>query len=163
MNIKRFAGIVILIVILIMGCSGNYGKFKPQTETESKVTQRELIDNWSDYDIWLIYRKNQLAAIIFDPKNDDRKISVESDWRKVKDEEMWKEIVNANSTSDGDFDLPGVFPSVTSGVQEIWGFDNQLYGFIIYQDYALSLGSIELVDENTIRLAWSRPEPTVAH
>ena len=51
MNIKEIAGIGILIFALVMGCSGNYGKFKPQSESDSKVTQRELIDNWSDYDI----------------------------------------------------------------------------------------------------------------
>ncbi len=53
MNNKGLAAIVILIVIYIMGCSGNYGKLKPQSESDSKVTQRELIDNWSDYNIWL--------------------------------------------------------------------------------------------------------------
>ncbi len=57
MNTKRFAGIVILILIFIMGCSGNYGKVKPQSGSDSKVTQRELIDNWSDYNIWLGYFK----------------------------------------------------------------------------------------------------------
>ena len=162
MNSKRLAGIVILILIFILGCSGNYGKFKTQSGSESKVTQRDLIDNWSDYDIWLIYRKNRLAAIIFDPKNDDRKISVGSNWRKVKDQEMWTEIVKANTTSDGDFKIPGVYGDGTSNVNEIWGNDNQLYGFIIYQAYRVSLANVELVDENTIRLAWGPPEPTVA-
>ena len=156
MNIKEIAGIGILIFALVMGCSGNYGKFKPQSESDSKVTQRELIDNWSDCDIWLIYRKAQLAVIIFDPKNDDKSILVGSDWHKVKDQEMWTEIVKANTTSDGDFKLPG-FRGGTSRVQEIWGPDNQLYGFIIYQGYAVSLGNVELVDENTVRLAGSPP------
>ena len=159
MNIKRFAGIVILIVIFILGCSGNYGKFKPQTRSESKVTQRELIDNWSDYDIWLSHRRAQLAVIIFDPKNDNRKILVGSDWRKVKDQEMWQEIVKANTTSDGDFKLPGAGPGGTSRVQEIWGPDNQLYGFIIYQGYSVRLGNAKLVDKNTIRLSLAPPTP----
>ena len=69
---------------------------------------------------------------------------------------MWTEIVKANTTSDGDFKLPG-FRGGTSRVQEIWGPDNQLYGFIIYQGYAVSLGNVELVDENTVRLAGSPP------
>ena len=121
MNIKILAGITILIFAFIMGCSGNYGKFKRQAGSESKATQRELIDNWSDYDIWLIHRKGRLAVIIFDPKNDNRKISVGSDWSKVKNQEMWTEIVKANTTSDGDFKLPG-FSGGTSRVQEIKDF-----------------------------------------
>jgi hypothetical protein len=120
-----------------MGCSGNYGKFKPQSGSESKATQRELIDNWSDYDIWLIDRRTQLAVIIFDPKNDNRKILVGRNWSTVKDQKMWTEIVKANTTSNGDFDLPGVYPGTTSSVQEIWGHDNQLYGFIIYQTFGV--------------------------
>ena len=145
-----------------MGCSGNYGEFKRQPESKSKITQRELIDNSSDYDIWLVYRRNRLAAIIFDPKNDDRKILVGSDWIAVRNQEMWEEIMKANTTSDGDFKLPGFYGG-TSTVQEIWGPDNQLYGFIINQVYSVSLGNVKLVNKNNIRLAWSSREPTVAH
>ena len=151
MNIKRFAGIVILIVIFIMGCSGNYGKFKPQTETESKVTQRELIDNWSNYDIWVNYNSApRLGLIVFDPKNDDRKILVEGKWDSVKDQEMWTEIVKANTTSDGEFRLVWANYDYTTGVQEIWGPDNQLYGFIIYQQTVVQGVNVKRVDENTI-------------
>ena len=113
MNFKILAGIAILILSFIMGCSGTYGKFKSQSESESKATQRELIDNWSDYDIWLIHRMDSLAVIIFDPKNDNREISVGRDWSKVKNQEMWTEIVKANTTSDGDFKLPGVYSGGT--------------------------------------------------
>ena len=117
MSIKRLAGIVILIVIFILGCSGNNGKFKPQSESDSKVTQRELIDNWSDYNISLGYFKwfgggdlrglglggAWLTLIVFDPKNDDRKILVGSSWSKVKGQQMWAEIVKSNTTREGDF------------------------------------------------------------
>jgi hypothetical protein len=70
--------------------------------------------------------------------------------------------VKANTTSDGDYKVPGVYSDGTSNVNEIWGNDNKLYGFIIYQAYRVSLGKIKLVDENTIRLAWSPSELTVA-
>jgi hypothetical protein len=136
-----------------MGCSGNYGEFKPRTESESKDAQRELTDNWSDYDIWLVYSKAQLAAIILDWKNDERTILAGSNWRKVKDQEMWQAIVKANTTSEGDFKLPGDYSGGTSLIQGIWGTDNQLYGLIVYQAYALSLGSVKQVDENAIRLS----------
>ena len=48
---------MIVVFLLVFGCSGNYGKLKPQSESDSKVTQRELIDNWSDYNISLGYFK----------------------------------------------------------------------------------------------------------
>jgi hypothetical protein len=153
MNTKRLAGIAILIFTFFIGCSGTYGEIKPQTESESKGTQRELIDSWSDYDIWLIYKKAQLAVIIFDWKNDDRTILAESNWLMVKDQEMWQEIVKANTTSDGDFKLPGDYSAGTSRVQGIWGPDNQLYGLIVYQAYSVSLGIVKPVGENAIRLS----------
>ena len=153
MNAIRLAGIIILILSFIVGCSGNHGEIRPQTESESKGTQGELIDSWSDYDIWLIYRKDRLAVIIFDWKNDDRTILTESNWRKVKDQEMWQEIVKANTTSDGDFKLSGDYSGGTSRVNGIWGPDNQLYGLIVYQGYSVSLGSVKQVDEYTIRLS----------
>ena len=68
MNIKRLSGIVILIMALVMGCSGNSGKLKNQSENDSKITQQELIDNWSDYKISLDYRNtSELTVIVFDP------------------------------------------------------------------------------------------------
>ncbi len=145
----------------IMGCSGNYGKVKPQSGSESKVTQRELIDNWSDYNIWLSYSKApELYVIVFDPKNDDRKILVGSNWGTVKDQEMWAESVKANTTSDGDFSMVEAgYIYYTTGVQKIWGPDDQLYGFVIYQDNKVQFVNVKLVDENTVRFSWESGTP----
>jgi hypothetical protein len=154
MNSKKLAGITTLILILFLGCSGTNVKLKTQSETESKATQQKLIKNWSDYDIWLFYpsgyRPPQLLAIIFDPNNDDRKILVGSDWRKVKDQEMWTGIVKENTTSGGDFKIRRDYSDGTSTVQEIWGPDNQLYGYAINTE--IWLAYTRLVEENTLRL-----------
>jgi hypothetical protein len=139
-----------LIFVFIMGCSGKAGKIKTQSESESKVTQQELIDNWSDYTIWL-----KSAAVVFDPKNDVRKILVSSHWGSVKDLESWTEIVKANTSRAGDFDISAMGQTDTSftGVREIWGPDNQLYGFIISRGVDEVL--IKKVDEKSIRLKWT--------
>ena len=155
----KYISIFLIAFVSIMGCSGNYGKVKPQSESDSKVTQRELIDNWSDYNIWIgdDYRGG-LAVIVFDPKNDDRKILVGSNLSKVKDQEMWTEIVKANTNSDGDFSMVWAgYDYSTTRAQEIWGPDNQLYGFIIYQKYMVYSVNVKLVDDNTMRLSWQRP------
>jgi len=160
---KRYLGFFFLISFFcpfFLGCSsGNYGKLKTQSESDSKVTQRELINNWSDYHIWLSHRKDQLAVIVFDPKNDDRKILVGSNWSKVKDQEMWTEIVKANTTSDGDFRLVYFNTDWTTRVQEILGSDNQLYGFVIYQESAVEWVNVKLADDSTIQLSWQAPAP----
>ena len=156
MKTMKYFSLLFITFLIIMGCSGNYGNFTPQAGNESKETQRELINNWSDYDIRLINRSGQLTVVIFDPKNDGRKILVGSDWSTVKNQEMWAEIVKANTTSDGDFKLPG-YSGGTSRVHEIWGPDSQLYGLLIYEGDRVSLGSVKQVDENTVSLTWSSP------
>ena len=154
---RRLAGILILIFTCIMGCSGNYGTLKTQSESDSKVTRQELIDNWSDYHI--SYRT---AAIVFDPKNDDRKILLGGKkgwgWATIKDQETWTEFTKTNITSDGDIrpiraDSPvtGVTnDSPMTGVREIWGPDDQLYGFVITSQF--DTVSTILVEENSLRL-----------
>ena len=162
---KRIAGIVILTFAFIIGCSGNYGILKYQSESKTKATKRELIDNWFDYDIWLIYHRGyeppRLIAIIFHSKNNDRELMLEGIGSKVKvkDQEMWTEVVEENTTSDGELALAGSWSQVLSptGVKEIWGPDNQLYGYVVYHEYAVVMDSVKLVDENTMQLKWRRP------
>jgi hypothetical protein len=161
----KYVSLILIFLHLATGCSGNYGNFKRKTGSESNATKRELIDNWSDYDIWLHYQSgnkaSRLTIIIFDTKNDDKKILVEGRWSKVKDQETWKEIVKENTASDGEFTLvwDNYGPYYSTGVQEISGPDNQLYGFIIYQESAVSLVRVELIDENTLRFSWRPPRP----
>ena len=59
MSLRKLTGIATIIFALVMGCSGKYGNFKTQSASDSKVTQQELFDNWSDYDIWLNYRPKE--------------------------------------------------------------------------------------------------------
>jgi len=74
---------------------------------------------------------------------------------------MWAEIVKENTTSDGEFTLvwDDWGPYYTTAVQEMWGRDNQLYGYVVYQEYAVSLVRVESIDENTIRFSWRPPRP----
>ena len=141
MNIKRLVvGIVILIIAFIMGCSGNYANIKNQSGDESKVTQKKLINNWSDYSIWFRY-----TVIVFDPKNDDKKILVGSYWGTVKDQETWTQLVNG--TAPTGFRINRVWGNE---IREIWIPDNQFYGYVTHQPNELV--NAQIVDENTVRL-----------
>ncbi len=135
---------MLIAFVSMIGCSGTYANIKNQSGDESKVTQKKLINNWSDYDIWFRY-----TVIAFDPKNDDNKILVGSSWGTVKDQEMWTEIVKENTTSDGNIDPLWSYDSMTE-VREIWGPDNQFYGYVIHQ--RRDLVNATVVDENTVRL-----------
>lgn len=154
-----------ILILLVTGCAGNYGMFKRKTGSESKAAKQQLIDNWTDYDISLIYHTRykppRLIAIIFDAKNDNITLMVQSASRMVKvvDGEMWNEVVKDHTTSNGEFILAWGprQDAASTGVQEIWGPDDQLYGFTIYQANAVVLDRVEAIDENTIRLSGQPP------
>jgi len=163
MNSQRLAGITILILILFLGCAGDYANLRNLSKSESKTTKRELIDNWSDYDIWLCcseaYKPSRIVAIIFLTKNDNMELMLEGFGSKVKvkDQDMWTEVLKENTTSDGELVLVRrVGGRSSTGVQEIWGPDNQLYGFIVYQEWTMEVNRVELVDDNTLRLWYKR-------
>jgi len=142
MKTLKYISLMFIAFAFIMGCSGNYGKLKTQSESESKVTQRELIDNWSNYNI----RYNSVV-IVFDQKNDDKKILVDNYWSTVKDDkETWTQLVNGTKT------LPNSSINQVWGneIREIWIPDNQFYGYVIHQPRELV--SAQVVDENTVRL-----------
>ena len=142
-HIKCFC-LTLVVFLLIIGCSRNYA-IKKLPESESKAIQQELIDNWQDYTIYTIRYQD---CAVFDPKNDDRKILVGPAWDTIQDQDTWSEFMEVYITSDGVFSV-GDYRYQPTIVQEIWGPDNQLYGFVIYTHdrYAIT----ELVDKNTLR------------
>ena len=163
MKILRLAVMASLIIGFMTGCSGNYGKTHIQSENDAKATQNELLNNWTEYNVYINRSYNvvmlkgpfETGAIVFDPKNDDRKIMVGRNWDTVKDRKAWTEMVKANTTSAGDFDMStaGSVNISSTGVREIWGPDNQLYGFIICQGKVSIV--VKKVDEKSIRLGWT--------
>jgi hypothetical protein len=161
MKTIKYLSLTLIAFVFIIGCSGTNGKLKTQSESDSKVTRQELIDNWSDYHISF-----RTTAIVFDPKNDNRRILLGGKkgwhWATIKDQETWMEFAKTNITSDGDI-IPvrdndpmnaAIDVGFMTGVREIWGPDNQLYGFIITQE--MDTVSIKLVDDNTLRLWYLR-------
>ena len=157
MKTLKFICLSFIGFAFIMGCSGNNANIKNLSEDKSKVTQQELIKNWSDYDIWLSYNRGypplELLNIIFDTKNDNKEIVVEHNGGivKVKDQQMWTEVVKENTTGDGDFWL--VTSRSVRGVtrvSKITDSDNQLFGYVIYHDCCPV--NTSFVGENTLRL-----------
>ena len=154
MNLHRLAIIVIPILSVVIGCSGNTGKLINQSPVDSKTTQKELIDNWSDYHVKYRHDAN---VIVFDLKNDDREILAGGKgggvWVAIQDQEGWAKFVKDNITGDDEIIITR-FDARRTGVREIWGPDNQLYGFIIapQKDGCYT----RVVDENTLRLRYDR-------
>jgi hypothetical protein len=147
MNTKGVAGITILTLFLFMGCAGNYAHLRNLSDSESKAAQQDLLDNWSDYNIWY-----DNLVIVFDPKNDNKKILVGNYWSTVNDQETWTRLVNGNER------LPWGYTNQVWGneIREIWFTHNQFYGYITHAPNVLV--SAQIVDETTVRVFRSRSE-----
>ncbi len=148
MNIRRLAGIVILILAFIMGCSGNYGKLSKQTGTEDKMTLAELRENWEEYTIYYSYRwDSRPSAIMFDPKNNDKKLVGDS-WYKIEDQEALSETIR---TIQQQYDY--------AKVEIIEGPDNKFFGYMYYP-YWLHI-PVKIVDERTLYVSTLPPYKSV--
>ncbi len=135
---------LLFALIYMVGCAQDSAIFKTQSVEQSKITQQELLNNFSDYTIWL-----RATAVVFDPKDDDRKIVVGGRWGTVTDQATWEQIVKENTSTDGNV-TPLWANYAMTGVREIWSPDNQLYGYIIHQQR--DMVSARLVDVNTMRV-----------
>ena len=164
MKMIKYVFLMLTLFLCIVGCSGRYGEVKTQTESDARDTEKELLNSWTEYDVH-INRSNlvvrlkgphEAGAIVFDPKNDDRKILLGGKWDTVKDQKAWAQIVKANTTSEGHFEISALGssrPEYSTRVRDIWGPDNQLYGFIISRDGGEMV--VSKVDEKSIRLGWN--------
>ena len=45
-----------------MGCSGRYGEVRTQSESDAKATEKELFNNWSEYNVY-INRSNLVVRL----------------------------------------------------------------------------------------------------
>jgi hypothetical protein len=148
MNIKTLAGIVILIFVFIMGCSGTNGKIVKQTGTEDKMTLAELRENWEEYTIYYSYRwDSRPSAIMFDPKNNDKKLVGDS-WYKIEDQEALSETIR---TIQQQYDY--------AKVEIIEGPDNKFFGYMYYP-YWLHI-PVKIVDERTLYVSTLPPYKSV--
>jgi len=77
---------LILLMAALIGCSTpHYGKIQGQTAPGEALSLEQLTDNWQDYDVYYATRySSRPAAVMFDPKDDDRKLIGEG-WYQIED------------------------------------------------------------------------------
>ena len=140
MKTVKFVNLMIMVFFLFLGCAGNSANIKNKSEDESKAIQQDLLDNWSDYEI-----NYNRVVIVFDPKNDNKRILVGNYWIAVKDQDTWTQLVNGtNKMPSGGINLVWGEP-----IREIW-VNNQFFGYVSHKPREIV--SAQIVDERTVRL-----------
>jgi hypothetical protein len=133
--------ILILLVLLISGCSGikGYGKVRLSTEYGDDMTIQKLQDNWHDYHVsYAGVSIDNPSGIMFDPIHDDRELVGDS-WTRIEDRETASEIISWIKT----------YTQFNPRLHVLLGQDNQLYGYVFYawsHDYVVA----KLIDDRTL-------------
>jgi hypothetical protein len=133
--------ILILTATLMHGCAWikGYGKVRLVSKYGDDMSIQKLEENWDDYHVSYAGSSPSIpAAIMFDPKNDGRKL-VGDRWTRVEDGKTVSEIIGWIKT------YTQFFPSL----HVILGPDNQLYGYVFYPRFADNIIG-KLIDDRTI-------------
>ncbi len=121
--------IITVLILLISGCA-NYGKLRKEsrglynanTRYSENVTIQKLLDNWQEYDIYYAgYKASRATGIMFDPKNDDRKL-LNGWWEKVDTQEQLSYIVKWLGFGSQNY--------YGNNLYRMMGPDENLYGYV---------------------------------
>ncbi len=95
---KRTAVLMIsATVLVILGCA-TYGKVRPMG---GELTIEMLRKDWQNYDVyWTGVSEMQPTAILFDPKNDGKRLAFKAqDWSKVNNEGFLSMLISGSQSN----------------------------------------------------------------
>jgi hypothetical protein len=118
--------------------SAKYGRFRP---VKSEVTIHQLVNNWRNYNVyWAGVNVRNVNAILFDPKDDDRKFSTQGNWSPVHTEAQLAELIR----------WINVFRTMPPDLYEITGPGRRFFGYVFM---LTSSPVIRVVDEQTLSIS----------
>ena len=132
---RYFVVLIVLVAFLIPGCSMLKGSGK--IWAEHKVTIRDLERDWNDYAVYYagLSEKNA-AALMFDFKNDDRKL-LGKRWTEVKDKKTLSTIIGWIQT----------YTRYDPSVWKILGPNNHLFGYVFAPQTPITM---KVIDDRTL-------------
>jgi hypothetical protein len=124
--------------VVAAGCSSpNYGNIQRQTDADEPVSLKQLTDNWKDHDVFYATRySSRPAAVMFDPKNDDKRLTGEG-WYRIEDPVTLAKTIRI---------IQIWYSAATVGV--VRSPDDRIFGYMYYPP-GLNI-PIKMVDENTL-------------
>ncbi len=144
-----FWGLALGALLLAWGCAPTGVTVKPEFTDEQRATAERLLTHWNEYDIYAYQWGGQVpAALVFDVKNDNKRLKFGSNWTQITSEEqllgglerakLWKAQA-----------IPRL-SSIIGPDGKVWGYAMTGYGQIF----------ANVADENTINILPPRdPRP----
>lgn len=139
--------VAVVLVFIMSGCLG-YGKIRSQSGYGDDLTIEKLEENWRDYTVYYAgYAVNNPSGIMFDLKNDDKKLLPSDRWTKIEDQETVVEVISWIKIQNSYNFYPRLY--------RILGPDNQFYGYLFSAwDHLLT----KVVDDKALWV-YDLPEP----
>jgi hypothetical protein len=130
---------VFAVALIGFGCApSGANRYQALSWTDKGRTLEEIEKNWRDYDIYSDGEAGITAAVIFDPKNDDRKLVGEG-YIKLEDEKSVELAI----------DTIGSYRQFQPALYRITDDQGHFYGFVYIALYMPNAGRI---DERTLGL-----------
>ena len=143
MNLKKclyFCLFAVLLTGLTFGCRATtqYGKLGYTQIEEPKMTLDQLVEDWTDYDIYYSgVWEGYVYGVMFDPKNDNRKLVGHEWWAPVETREDLRQVVR----------MMDVIP-MEPQLWKVLSPDNQFHGFIYtFRDRPVI---VKVIDDQTL-------------
>lgn len=129
---------LMLLMAALVGCAtDNYGKVQRQTGSDEAVSLKQLTDNWKDHDVYYATRySSRPAAVMFDPRNDDKRLTGDG-WYRIEDPVTLAKTIRI---------IQVWYRSAIVGV--VRSPDDRIFGYMYYPS-GLNI-PIKMVDENTL-------------
>ena len=132
----------LILIFFLAGCAssgGGWGKLRSEYGSGA-MTIQNLVDNWEDYRVlYAGLSVKSPAAIMFDPKNDDKTVLGDK-WMEAKTKEDVSKIVNWLRAETN-------FPPA---LYKILGPNNELFGYVYTGEFEQI--HIRVDDAKTLRL-----------
>jgi hypothetical protein len=145
MNLKNCLYLLLILVFvatLTFGCVApkGYGKLGFAQTKEPKMTLDQLVKDWENYDIYYSgVHEDYVFGIMFDPKDDERKLVGHEWWEPVETQEDLRQMILSMNIFKAFQYQPMLW--------KILGPDNQLYGFTYTARYPMI---IKVIDDRTL-------------
>ena len=143
MNLKRYLYIALLTAILSplsLGFAADK-RCGRVTVAPNMPTIEQLSKNWKDYYVYVFYLSGSQSrpyAILFDPKDDGRKLKVHKSWSRVKEKKQLLWLIAMVKRSES-----------LVGMYVIHGPDKRTYGYMYTSNNDVT---IRAIDEKTLWL-----------
>jgi len=146
--------LALLSIVPLIGCANSvklkFESMGSQSTTDgSRTTIHRLAENWTEYDIhYSAISLSSAQGILFDPKNDDRKLVAEGDgWKKVEDQETLNHLLQWNAS---EFDYIARLTQVVHP-------NGQFFGYL-YLNIEQNFAGFKVIDDKTIAVFPVRTE-----